>query len=108
MYLTRLPHAVQLGQEVDVPETLEHLSPDDENQDRDQIKMSADYAALSRLSAVHASYDKCIYLPQHPAGDLSILGHLQGLLVEQVMTQSEDAPQLPVLRQLRQNKVENR
>lgn len=38
--------------------------------------------------------------PQHPAGDLAVLGHLQRLLVEGVVALGEGAPQLPVLRQL--------
>lgn len=36
-------------------------------------------------------------VPQHPAGDLAFLGHLQRLLVEGVVALGEGAPQLPVL-----------
>lgn len=39
-------------------------------------------------------------VPQHPAGDLAFLGHLQGLLVERVVAQGKGTPQLSVLRQL--------
>lgn len=44
--------------------------------------------------------DSLIPVPQHPAGDLAILCHLQRLLVEGVVTWGEGAPQVSVLRQL--------
>lgn len=42
LYLTCLTHTMQLGQEINVPKTLEHLSPDDENQEKDLIQTLAD------------------------------------------------------------------
>lgn len=47
------------------------------------------------------------YVPQHPAGDLALLSHLQRLLVERVVAR-EDAPQLSVLRQLRDGQKRKR
>lgn len=49
---------------------------------------------------LHSARRTVLAVPQHPAGDLAILGHLQRLLVEGVVALGEGAPQLPVLRQL--------
>lgn len=56
----------------------------------------------------HVGCDSLIPVPQHPAGDLPILGHLQRLLVEGVVTRREGAPQVSVLRQLSQRQTDRK
>lgn len=85
---------MQLGQEVHITVTFEPLGPENVKNPEKMLFLEI----LERTQLV--GRDSLIAVPQHPAGDLSILGHLQRLLVEGVMTRREGAPQVSVLRQL--------
>lgn len=97
-YLTGLPDAVQLGQEVGVSQAFENLRP---------VGTRITYSQKS--TTVIGERRANGPLPQHPAGDLALLSLPERLLVQGVMAEGAQGvrtPEVTVLRQLGSGRAE--